>query len=59
MMAAIKSGLSVKLVTSLLSKEALGSLKKRQGTKTVFAVNAPGRIWTWLLPKSGDFNRDE
>lgn len=43
-MAAIKSGLSVKLVTSLLSKETLGSLKKRQGTKAVFAVNAPGRM---------------
>lgn len=40
-MAAIKSGLFMKLGTSLLSKESLGFLKKRKETKT---VNAPARI---------------
>lgn len=40
-MAVIKSGLFMKLGTSLLSKESLGSLKKRKETKT---VNTPGRI---------------
>lgn len=48
--AAIRSGLFMKLGTSLLSKESLGSLKKRKETKT---VNTPGRIGPGFFPNQG------